>query len=128
MEVGQSFEEKKVYTDEMVRAFSEVSGDKNPIHLDEDYSKDTIFGKRIVHGLFVSSNISSVIANHLPGPGSIYLSQDLKFKLPVYIDDEITTRVEIINIREDKPIVGIRTTCINQDGKTVIEGEAYVRV
>ena len=89
--------------------------------------KNSIFGKRVVHGMLTAGLISAVLGNQLPGPGTIYLGQDLKFLLPVYLNDDITAEVEIIEIRAEKKIVKLSTTCINQDGKTVISGTATVK-
>ncbi len=115
-------------TDEMVVAFADLVGDHNPVHLDEAFAATTRFGRRIAHGMLVAGLISSVIATDLPGPGSVYLSQTLRFKAPVYLGDTITVHVEVVKRREDKPIVTLRTICTNQDGKTVIEGEAVTLV
>jgi 3-hydroxybutyryl-CoA dehydratase len=112
----------------MITKFSNLSGDVNPIHLDEEYAKKTIFKTRITPGLLVASFISAVIANKLPGRGSIYLSQDLKFKRPVYINDTITTQVTITDILDEKNIVILNTKCINQKGTVVIDGSASVKV
>ena len=104
-----------------------VSSQAIPRHLDEEYAKTTIFGKRIVHGILTSGLISAVLANKLPGPGTIYLGQELKFTAPVFLGDTITAEVEIAEIREDKHIVKLNTTCYNQDGKAVITGAATVK-
>jgi 3-hydroxybutyryl-CoA dehydratase len=91
------------------------------------FAESTIFGKRIVHGILTSGLISAVLANKLPGPGTIYLGQELKFTSPVYLGDDITAEVEIVEIREDKKIIKLDTTCYNQDGKKVITGLATVK-
>ncbi|MBR4835818.1 MAG: MaoC family dehydratase, partial [Clostridia bacterium] len=109
--VGQKASVQKTFTDADLRAFAEVSLDINPIHLDEEYAKTTIFGKRIVHGILTSGLISAVLANYLPGPGTIYLGQELKFTAPVFLGDEIKAECEIAEIREDKHIVKLNTTC-----------------
>ncbi|KZZ61246.1 MaoC family dehydratase, partial [Oleiphilus sp. HI0123] len=107
-------------------AFAELSLDFNPVHLDADYAAKTPFGKQIVHGMLVSSLFSGLLGKHLPGEGTIYLGQDLKFKKPIFINQEVTATVEIINIRNDKPIITLSTLCVNDQGETVIEGEAVV--
>ena len=116
----------RTITDEMVVAYADLIGDHNPVHLDEAFAATTRFGRRIAHGMLVAGLISTVIATDLPGPGSVYLSQTLQFKAPVYLGDTITVTVKAIKVRQDKPIVTLATTCTNQDGKTVIEGEAVV--
>jgi len=118
----------KAFTEEEVFRFANISKDKNPLHLDKDFGESSIFGQRIVHGMLVASLFSGLIGMKLPGEGSIYLGQSLIFKAPVAIGEEVTASVEIINIREDKPIVTLRTVCINSEGTVVIEGEAIVKV
>ena len=125
--IGQKASVCKRFTDADVRAFADISLDVNPIHTDEAYAKTTIFGRRIVHGILTSGLISAVLANKLPGPGTIYLGQELSFRAPVYLGDEITAEVEITEIRTDKKILKLRTTCTNQDGKAVITGFAAVK-
>ena len=115
-------------TDADIRAFAELSGDHNPIHLDDGYAATTRFGQRIAHGMFGASLISAVIGNDLPGTGSIYLSQSLKFLAPVLLEDTLTARATVTKIRDDKPIVTLETVCENQRGETVIKGEAIVLV
>ena len=127
MNIGDTVSEERVVTESDIRLFSSLSGDKNKLHLDEKYAKESIFGKRVAHGLFVSSFISAVIANKLPGEGSIYLDQKLSFKKPVFINDKITTVVTVSGF--PKPgLVSLTTVCKNQDGKEVIWGEALVKL
>lgn len=125
--IGQKDSITKTFTDEDVRKFSEVSLDTNPIHLDEQAAKESIFGKRIVHGIATCGLISAVLANKLPGPGTIYLGQEARFTAPVFLGDTITATCEIIELREDKHIVKLSTTCVNQDGKAVVTGTATVK-
>lgn len=125
-QIGESASRTRTIGDLEVRAFATASGDNNPIHLDDTYAATTQFGRRIAHGMLTASLISAVLANDLPGPGSIYLGQEVKFRAPVYIGDTITTTVELIAYREDKRIATFKTTCINQDGTLVLEGEAVV--
>ncbi len=113
-------------TDEQIKAFAQASGDTNPIHLDEEHAAKTRFGRRIAHGMLTASFISTILGNDMPGPGTIYLGQEIKFKAPVFIGDEIIVTVEVIKYRQDKNIATFRTTCANQDGKLVLEGEAVV--
>ncbi len=128
LNVGDKTSVSKIFTDEDVRGFSDLSLDKNPIHLDQAFAEESIFGKRIVHGMLVASLFSGLLGMKLPGEGSIYLGQSLSFKAPIYIGDEVTATVEIIKIREDKPIVTLKTVCVNSKGVVVIEGEAVVKV
>ena len=107
--------------------FANISADKNPLHLDRDFGKASIFGHRIVHGMLVASLFSGIIGVKLPGKGTIYLRQTLKFMAPVSIGEKVTATVEILNIRENKPIITLRTTCVNQAGEVVLDGEAVVK-
>ncbi len=124
--VGQKAQVTRKFTEHDVGEFSELSLDFNPVHLDPDYAKNSMFGQRIVHGILVSSLFSGLLGKHLPGEGTIYLGQELSFKKPVYLDQEVTATVEIIEIREDKPIITLSTTCINDDNELVISGKAVV--
>ena len=124
--VGDSAEITKTIEQEDIDAFARVTGDHNPVHVDEEFAKTTRFGKRIVHGMLTASLISAVLANKLPGEGSVYLGQTLQFVVPVFAGDEITARVTVKVIREDKPIVKLETVCVNQRDEVVIRGEATV--
>jgi acyl dehydratase len=126
LKVGETASRAKVITDADIRAFAEVSGDYNPIHLDNDFASKTRFGQRIAHGMLSASLISAVLANDLPGEGSIYLGQTLQFVAPVFVGDEVTARVTVIAVREDKPIATFETVCVNQRNEVVIKGEATV--
>ena len=109
-----------------VDAFGRATGDTNPAHFDEEFAQRCRFRGRVAHGILVAGHVSAVLGTVLPGRGTIYLNQTLSFRAPVYVGDTITTTATIVHIREDKPIVTLRTTCTNQDGTLVIEGEAVV--
>lgn len=126
--VGDAAEVSKTITGEEVRAFAELTGDRNPVHLDEEYAATTRFGRRIAHGMLGASLISTVLASELPGRGTVYLSQTLRFTAPVFLGDTITARVTVKHVREDKPVVTLDTVCTNQRGERVVEGEAVVLV
>ncbi len=126
VEVGMSASRTRRVTSEDIELFARVSGDTNPVHLDAAYAANTQFGKRIAHGMFSVSIISAILGNDLPGHGTIYLGQDVKFKAPVYMDDEVTVTVECVQYREDKRIATFKTTATNQDGTLLLEGEAVV--
>jgi 3-hydroxybutyryl-CoA dehydratase len=128
LKLGDTASLTRKVTDADIRAFADLSGDHNPIHLDDGYAATTRFGQRIAHGMFGASLISAVIGNELPGTGSIYLSQTLKFLAPVYLGDTVTARVTVTKIRDDKPIVTLECVCENQRGETPIKGEAEVLV
>jgi 3-hydroxybutyryl-CoA dehydratase len=126
LRVGDMAEFSKTITDEDVHAFADLTGDHNPVHLDDSYASGTRFGRRIAHGMLTASLISSVLANRLPGEGTVYLSQSLKFVAPVYLDDTVTARVTVTGIREDKPVATLETISVNQRGETLVKGEAVV--
>jgi 3-hydroxybutyryl-CoA dehydratase len=128
MKVGDTASISRRITDVDVRFFADLTGDHNPVHLDEGFAEKTRFGRRIAHGMFGASLISAVLGTELPGQGSIYLSQTLQFLGPIYIDDLLTARVIVKKIREDKSIVTLETVCENQRGETLIRGEAVVLV
>lgn len=126
LKIGQKASVQKTFSAADVTAFAGISTDVNPIHMSDGYAKNTPFGQRIVHGILTSGLISAVLANKLPGPGTVYLGQELKFTAPVLLGDDITAECEIVELREDKKIVKLSTTCYNQDGKKVITGMATV--
>ncbi len=128
VELGDTATYRRTVTDADVKHFSAATGDTNPYHFDDVYAKKGRFGERIAHGMLVTGFISTVLGTILPGAGTIYLSQNIDFKNPVYLGDTITAVAEVTNIKEDKPIVTLRTDCINQDGEKVVEGEAVVLV
>ena len=128
LKIGDTFTIQKEVTDELIRKFADVSGDYNPIHLDEEFAAKTRFGKRIAHGMLGASFISAVLGYKLSEQKVVYLSQSLKFIAPVFIGDTVTAKAVVKDIREDKPVVTIETTCENQNGETVITGEAKIMV
>ena len=128
IKIGDTFKKERLVTDELVRAFAEVSGDFNPIHLDEDFAKTTRFGRRIAHGMLSGAFISAVLGYELTEKKIVYLSQTLKFTAPVFIGDTVTTTATVTSIREDKNIVTMDTICTNQNGETVVKGESVVMV
>lgn len=128
IKLGDSFSNERLVTDELIRRFADLSGDYNPIHLDEEFAKQTRFGRRIAHGMLSGAFISSVLGYELSERKTVYLSQTLRFRSPVFIGDTVTTTATVTNIREDKPIVTLETVCKNQDGTTLITGEAVVMI
>lgn len=123
--VGQTAEISRVVGSEDIEMFAEVSGDKNPVHLDEAYAKTTTFGERIAHGMLSAAYISAVLAGKLPGPGAIYLSQSLRFRRPVRIGDLVVARVTVKALDANRGHVTLNTAC-EVNGKTVVDGEALV--
>ena len=128
IKVGDKFSSERLVTDELIRKFADVSGDYNPIHLDEKVAAETRFGRRIAHGMLSGAFISAVLGYELTERRIVYLSQTLKFTAPVFIGDTVTTTATVTNIREDKPIVTLETICTNQNGETLVKGEAAVMV
>ena len=126
--VGDSAEITKTIAQTDIEAFANVIGDHNPIHVDEEFAKTTRFGRRIAHGMLSASLISSVLANKLPGAGSVYLGQTLQFVAPVFPGDRVTARVTVKEVLKDKPIVKLETICMNQRSEIVIRGEATVLI
>ena len=122
--IGDAASVTKVITDEMVRSFAAMSGDDNPVHLDDEYAKGSIFKERVAHGILVTGLISNVLGCKLPGYGSIYMSQSVSFLRPVKIGDEITATVTAIEKDEKIKSIKFSTNCTNQLGKVVIKGEA----
>lgn len=126
MKIGESAANSFTVSDEIVRGFAELTGDRNPVHLDDGFAQSTRFGRRIAHGMIAASQISAVIGNTLPGPGTIYLSQSLQFVAPVFVGDIVTTKVTVLSIKDGKPIATLETICENQKGEVVLRGEAVV--
>jgi 3-hydroxybutyryl-CoA dehydratase len=124
---GQSAELTRVASLEVTQAFAEVSGDTNPIHLDEAYAKSTPFGGRIAHGMLSAAYISAVLGAKLPGPGAIYLNQTLRFRRPVRVGESVTARVTVKAIDAERGHVTLTTVC-EVNGKVVVDGEAVVLV
>jgi 3-hydroxybutyryl-CoA dehydratase len=125
LSIGQSAEMSRVVGAGDIETFAEVSGDTNPVHLDEAYAATTTFGERIAHGMLSGAYVSAVLGTKLPGPGAIYLSQSLRFRRPVRIGDLVTARATVTALDPAKGRVTLETVCL-VDGKTVVDGEAVV--
>ena len=125
-EFGQKAQMTKVISESDVQQFSVISGDVNPLHLDEDYARQTRFRRRIAHGAILVGMISAVLGNDLPGKGTIYMEQSLAFLRPVFLGDRITAVVEIEAIEGQKRIVRLRTECQNEAGEAVARGLSVV--
>ncbi len=126
LKIGDSASFSKTMSESDVYLFAGITGDFNPAHVDEEYARDTFFEGRIVHGILTAGFISTVIAGQLPGPGTIYVSQQLKFLAPVRMGDTLTARAEVAKIISEKNRVILKTTCSIQDGTIVLDGEAVV--
>jgi 3-hydroxybutyryl-CoA dehydratase len=127
LSVGQTAERMHTVGFSDIEAFAAVSGDHNPVHMDEAYAKTTAFGGRIAHGMLSAAYISAVLGNDLPGPGAIYLSQSLRFRRPVKIGDPVIARVTVKALDVAKGHATFETVCL-VNGKTVVDGEALIMV
>ena len=127
LSLGQSADMTKIVTTADIEAFAAVSGDTNPVHLDEAYARGTTFGGRIAHGMLAAAYISAVLGTRLPGPGAIYLSQSLRFRRPVKIGDPVTAIVTVKALDPAKGHATLETVC-QVNGKTVVDGEALIMV
>ena len=124
--VGDTARRTKRVTTRDIELFTELTGDRNPLHYDEGLASRSRFGGVIVQGGVTSGLLNAVVAEDLPGPGSVFLHTDWSFKAPVRPGDEITAEVEVLEAREDKPLTRLRTTIANQDGTVVLDGTALV--
>ena len=126
--VGMTAEHAKTVTEADVVLFAGITGDFNPVHVDAEAAAKSRFGARIAHGMLSAGFVSAVIAMKLPGPGSIYMSQSLRFTRPVMIGDTVTARVEVVEVMEAKKRIRLTTVCRNQRGEMVLDGEALMMV
>ena len=126
LEVGERAEFSKTVSESDIYLYAGLTGDFNPAHINEAYAEKTFFKTRIAHGMLTIGFVSTVIGNKLPGPGTIFLRQEMDFTAPVRIGDTITAQVEVSEILPEKKRVRLKTTCINQKGTKVLDGEAIV--
>jgi 3-hydroxybutyryl-CoA dehydratase len=126
LRVGDSEEISKTISESDVYLYAGITGDFNPAHIDESYAQKTFFKTRIAQGMLMGGFISAILGYHLPGPGTIYVRQELNFLSPVRIGDTVTSRAEVIEVLRDKKRVRLRTTCTNQNGVLLVDGEAVV--
>jgi len=126
LKVGDRAEFSKTISESDVYLYAGVTGDFNPAHINEAYAEKTFFKTRIAHGMLSAGFISAILGTRLPGPGTIYLRQSLNFRAPVLIGDTITASVEVVEIKENKNRIRLKTTCENQEGVMVLDGEAMV--
>lgn len=127
VDVGFTAEMNVQVTDKMVRQFADMSGDHNPIHLDDEYAKTTRFGRRIAHGMIVGALFSRAL-NETMGQGGVYLAQSMKFVNPVFIDDMITIKMTVTGLRKEKGIATVETTAIKQNGDICVKGDAVIMI
>jgi acyl dehydratase len=125
LEVGQTASRSLTLTAEHVATFAKLTGDYNPLHFDEAFAKGTRFGALVVQGGLTTGLLHALVAMDLPGPGSVFLSQNWKFTAPVYIGDTITARAEVASVHATKPVTQLKISVTRQTGETVLEGEAW---
>jgi 3-hydroxybutyryl-CoA dehydratase len=128
IKIGDTFSTTRQVTDELIRDFAELSGDHNPIHLDEEFARGTRFGQRIAHGMLSGAFISAVLGNEFRSRKIVYLSQTMRFTAPTFIGDTITTTATVTNIRPEKNIVTLSTECKKQSGEITLTGESMVMI
>lgn len=126
IQVGDQARFSKTISESDIYLFAGITGDFNPAHVDRTFAENTFFKKRIAHGLLSAGLISTLLGTILPGPGTVYLSQGLNFRAPVYIGDTVTAKVEVVRLDVEKNRVILNTACMNQDGRVVLDGEACV--
>jgi 3-hydroxybutyryl-CoA dehydratase len=126
IQLGDSVWLRRTVTDADIANFAGVSGDFNALHTDEEYAKNTMFKGRIAHGFFTATLITNLIGNRLPGPGSVYMKQEVRFLAPVRVGDTITGEVEVIEKMPEKKRIRLKTTVSNQKDEVVLDGEALI--
>lgn len=127
LSLGMTHETHHTITKDDIELFAQVSGDRNPLHMDEAFAKQTPFGQRIAHGALTASYISGILGNDLPGPGSIFVGLNMRFRRPVFIGSNVIVRVEVTEMQQRGNRVTLKVSC-NVDGKAAISGEAIVMV
>jgi len=123
---GQTYESERTITDEMVIEFARITGDDNPIHLDEEAASKSMFGRRIAHGMLVMGVVSSVLGREFPGPGAVYMKQEARFLRPVYINERIRVKVTVLEKIEEKSRLRLSTEVLKEDDQPAVTGEALV--
>ncbi len=125
LSVGQKATRSITLTTHHVKTFAELTGDRNPLHFDESFASKTKFGRLVVQGGLTTGLLHALVAMDMPGPGTVFLSQDWKFTAPVFIGDTITAEAEVVSVHQSKPVTQLRMRVTRQTGETVLEGEAW---
>ncbi len=125
LHVGQSAERVKTVTEADVRAFAEITGDYNPLHFDEDFAAKTRFGRLVAQGGVAAGLFNALVAMDLPGAGTVFMSQTLNYRAPVYLGDTLRARVEVLSLKPDKPVCQLKFEVFNQDGVSILDGEGW---
>lgn len=124
-QVGQRARRTKTVTARDVELYAEITGDRNPLHFDPDFAARTRFGRLVAQGGITSGMLNTLVAMDLPGPGTVFMSQSLRFLAPTYLGDTLTAEVEVLTVKPDKPVCQLKATITNQDGAVVLEGECW---
>lgn len=125
LEPGQTASRSLTVTADHVEAYAEITGDRNPLHFDEAFAAETRFGRLVAQGGITTGLLHALVAMDMPGPGTVFLSQDWEFTAPVFIGDTITGRAEVVSVHETKPVCRLAMTVLRQDGEEVLKGEAW---
>ena len=125
MKVGQKARRSKTVTARDVELYAEITGDRNPLHFDAAFAAGTRFGRLVAQGGITSGMLNALVAMDLPGPGTVFMSQTLKYLAPTYLGDTLTAEVEVLSVKPDKPVCQLKATVTNQDGTVVLEGECW---
>lgn len=125
LSVGQRARRAKTVTARDVELYAEITGDRNPLHFDDDFAGRTRFGRLVAQGGITAGMLNALVAMDLPGPGTVFMSQSLRYLAPTYLGDTLTAEVEVLAVKPDKPVCQLRTTITNQDGTVVLEGECW---
>ena len=125
IQVGQKARRSKTVTGRDVDLYAEITGDRNPLHFDLAFAAGTRFGRLVAQGGITSGMLNALVAMDLPGPGTVFMSQTLKYLAPTYLGDTLTAEVEVLSVKPDKPVCQLKATVTNQDGTVVLEGECW---
>jgi acyl dehydratase len=125
LQVGQKAQRSKTVTARDVELYAEITGDRNPLHFDAAFAAGTRFGRLVAQGGITSGMLNALVAMDLPGPGTVFMSQSLKYLAPTYLGDTLTAEVEVLSLKPDKPVCQLKATITNQDGTVVLEGECW---
>jgi acyl dehydratase len=125
LEAGQRARRSKTVTGRDVELYAEITGDLNPLHFDPEFARRTRFGRLVAQGGITAGMLNALVAMDLPGPGTVFLSQSLRYLAPTYLGDTLTAEVEILSVKPDKPVCQLKATITNQDGTVVLEGECW---
>jgi acyl dehydratase len=125
LEVGQRARRSKTVTARDVELYTEITGDRNPLHFDPDFAARTRFGRLVAQGGITAGMLNALVAMDLPGPGTVFMSQSLRYLAPTYLGDTLTAEVEVLSVKPDKPVCQLKATITNQDGTVVLDGECW---